>query len=224
MNAKKSLTLASASALAAGAAHGAVVYSGPLNLQQTFTSSNYRQGVSMVTGGGTNDFVFGYETAANKPYVDARATTLTDVGTPTSGIVGLLGTTTGASAGTVGFPVTPAGTMIDSTYASAYSLVQAGRGYMYDNDQGTTVIGAWSNTAVTEGFVGIELTLTGGTSYGWLHFIDDPIASSPTLTLVDWAYESTPGVGIQTTLIPEPSTAALAGLGIAALLVLRKRK
>ncbi len=95
---------------------------------------------------------------------------------------------------------------------------------MYDNDQGNTVIGGWSNTAVTEGFVGIELALAGGTSYGWLHFIDDPVSSTPSLTLVDWAYESTPGVGIETTIVPEPSIAALAGLGLAGFWTLRKRK
>ena len=73
MNTKKSLALISTSALASGLAQGAVVYSGPLNLQQSFVVTGLaRQGVDM-TGDGVNDFAFGYEANnALKPYVDAR--------------------------------------------------------------------------------------------------------------------------------------------------------
>jgi hypothetical protein len=63
-----------------------------------------------------------------------------------------------------------------------------------------------------------------GTHYGWLHFIDNPTSNPVSLTLVDWAYESTPGVGIQISVIPEPSTAALMGLGVASLMMMRKRR
>jgi hypothetical protein len=203
--------------LAAGVAQGSVIYSGPLNLQQTFTSSSYRQGVSFPGVSGTNDFTFGFEAAANKPYVDAR----TYVGTDVGGQSGLVSWLAKANAG---LPLTPAGTMIDPSYAATYPAIAAGRAYFtVDGSSGNTT-GDWSATAVNEGFVGMELTLSGGTSYGWLHFIDNPTAASPTLTLVDYAYESTPGVGIETVIVPEPSALALGSVGMVALLALRKRK
>ena len=212
MNTKQSMVLASASALAAGTAQGAVISSGPLNLQQTYSSANYRQGVSIVTGGGTNDFTFGFEAGANKPYIDARTYVGTDVAYQ-SGIVSLL------TKPNTGLPVTTPGTMINAAYAATYPAIPAGRAYMASD--GNNTLGDWSTSATTDAFVGIELSFSGGTSYGWLHLVDDPIAQ--TLTLEDWAYESTPGVGILTTIVPEPSALALGGLGMAALLGLRKR-
>ncbi len=213
MNTKQSVALASASALAAGIAEGAVVYSGPLNLQQNWDTVNYRQPVDM-NADGISDFTFGYEANVTKPYVDVRP----GLTTPNqSGMVQLLGKANR------GFPVTAAGTMIDPSYAALYPVISDNRGYMFHDDQ-DALAGDWSNTAVTDGYVGIELSLGGGTSFGWLHFIDDPTANPANLKLVDWAYESTPGVGLQAGLVPEPSACALTGLGLAALLISRKRK
>ena len=213
MNTKQSIALASTSAMAAGIAHGSVIYSGPLNLQQVYSDSNYRQGVDM-TGDGVNDFTFGVEAGAQKPYVDAR----TYVGTDVPSQSGILSVLANASAG---FPVTPAGTLINSSFAALYPPVADGRGYMYQ-DGNSNVVGDWSGTDPTDAYVGIELSLNSGMSYGWLHFIDNPGTQS--LTLVDWAYESTPGAGITTGAVPEPSALALGGLGIGALLALRRRK
>src|ERR1035438_6460406 len=197
-------------------AHGGVIYSGPLNLQQGY-GTLYRQGVDM-TGDGINDFAFGYEANAQKPYVDAR----TFVGTDVPGQSGILSVLTKAN---TGLPVTPAGTTIDASYAATYppQPASAGRGYMYEDGNGDSVpVGDWSNTSMTEGYVGIELALPGGTSYGWLQFIDNPVTTN--LTLVDWAYQSTPGVGIETSIIPEPSGVALGALGLASLLASRRRR
>jgi hypothetical protein len=220
MTTKNSLALISASALAGGMAQGAVVYSGPLNLQQNFVSSPglSRQGVDM-TGDGINDFAFGYEAnVALKPYVDARTTV--DAALPTqSGIIGVL------TKANTGFPVTSAGTMIDSSFAAAYppQPLSAGRGYMYTAD-GSAVIGDWSNTATTDAYVGVELALSGGTSFGWLHFIDNPAGTPQTLTLVDYAYQSAPNLGIEAGVIPEPSVCALTALGLAGFLASRRRR
>ena len=219
MNTKKSLALLSTSALAGGMAQGAVVYSGPLNLQQNFASTGVvRQGVDM-TGDGTNDFAFGYEAnVALKPYVDTR--TFVEAALPNqSGIIGVL------TKANTGFPVTVAGTMIDASFAAAYppQPISAGRGYMYTAD-GSTAIGDWSNTATTDAYVGVELALSGGTSFGWLHFIDNPASAPQTLTLVDYAYQSAPNLGIEAGVIPEPSVCALTALGLAGFLASRRRR
>jgi hypothetical protein len=219
MNSKQSVAILSTSALAAGVAQGAVIQSGPLNLQQTFGVNDSRQAVN-IAGDSTPDFTFGYEAGNNqKPYVDTRTFVSSQIAQ--SGIVNVL------AQPDFGLPITPGGTLIDAAYASTYPPVPipdpAGRGYMYFNDGGSTVVGDWPDNAIAEGFVGIQLALTEGTSYGWLHFISNPTADPRTLTLVDWAYESTPGVGIQTSVIPEPATGALAGLGLASLLIMRRR-
>ena len=216
MNTKQSLTLVSTSAMAAGMAQGSVVYSGPLSLQQTYSASQYRQGVSMGVSG-TNDFVFGFESDPTKPYVDARTFVGSDPGAGgTSGLMSLL------AKANHGLPITPGGTMIDASYASLFPALPAGRAYMNKDGDTGNVTGDWSSTASTDGYVGIELALGGGTSYGWLHFIDNPSASS--LTLVDWAYQSTPNVGIETQVVPEPTVCALGALGLAGLLASRRRR
>ena len=215
MKTKTSVTLVSA--LAAGGAgalaQSSIVYSGPLNLQQNYDAVNYRQPISM-TGGATPDFTFGYDSNTLKPYVDTRTSVSTTIPVQ-SGIVSLF-----EKPGSKGLPVTPAGTMIDAAYAAAFP-VNFARGYMYQDDT-QAVAGDWSNTAVTEGYVGIELALGDGNHYGWLHFIDDPVSNPNSLTLVDWAYDSVAGVGIQTAMVPEPSALALLGLGLGSLLIRRK--
>ncbi len=215
MNTKKSLALVSTSALAAGMAQGAVFYSGSLNLQATDTTGTYKPPVD-VNGDGKTDFVFGYEGSAPKPYVDTRK----DSNVAPNGIVTLL------AQPDHGLPVTGYGTLIDANYALTFPPPSGGtyndRAYMYE-DGGNNVVGDWSNTAITDAYVGIELSLAGGTSYGWLHFIDNPVVG-PSLTLVDYAYENTPGLGIQAGVVPEPSITALGALGLAGVLAVRRRR
>jgi alpha-amylase len=82
-----------------------------------------------------------------------------------------------------------------------------------ENDGSTAIVGGWTNNAIIDAYVGIELNLQNGTSYGWLHFKNNPLTSPPSLLLEDWAYESTPDTGIQTgeTGVPQIQNPALAG-------------
>jgi len=222
MKTRQSVALVSVSALAAGVAKGAIIYSGPLNLVQTLGADDtfVRQPLNMI-GDSTPELTFGYEFGSawgpdvQKPYVDVRTAPSTYIPLQ-SGMVEVLGKAN------TGLPVTPVGTTIDAAYATTYPLLTGERGYLYQEGGGPTVVGDWSGTAITEGYVGILLNPGDGTHYGWLHFIDDPTTAPKQLTLVDWAYESTPGLGI--TIVPEPSTVALAGLGLAAMLTMRKRR
>ncbi len=221
MNNKITLAIASTSTLAAGITQAQIISSGPINLQQNWVSGDSaasRQPLD-ITGGSAPDFYFGFDNAnASKPYVDARAGTALDGSlTAISGNVQLLAYANN------GFPVTPGGTTIDSTYATTYPALTASspdaqRGYFY-KEANANVAGDWGNASIVDGYVGI---IVNGSDYGYLHFQNNP---GVTLTLEDWAYNSTPGAGITTpTPAPEPSTLALGGAGLAVLMALRRRK
>jgi hypothetical protein len=120
-----------------------------------------------------------------------------------------------------GVPVTPAGTAIGANYAATYPANTVG--YLYEEYNGAAVVGDWSSTAVTDGYVGLELNNGTSTDFGWVQLIYDPTAATPSLTVVDYAYETTPGVDIVTG-VPEPATIALAGAGAALMLLCRRKK
>jgi alpha-amylase len=191
-----------ASFLARGAAQGAIVYSGPLNIVSTYSNNGNagydgygRKAINLINDNDGPDFVFGYDTASDKPYLDARST----IGA-TNGLVYILANTDGTSGnGDGGLPVTPAGTTINASYADRYpGNTNDNEGMLYENDDNNAIVGGWTNNAIIDAYVGIELNLQSGTSYGWLHFKNNPLTSSPALLLEDWAYESTPNTGIQT--------------------------
>jgi len=177
---KRTFALLSTSALAAGAAQGAVLYT-PVNI----TLSQHGVMTFDLNQDGAPDFKLAFNTtAAAKPYI-------TTVAGPTSSFV------LSASANQ-GLPVTAAGTLIDASYESAQST-----GY-FNQDSNGNVQGNWTAAGSIEGYVGLELMDGVGTHYGWAHFIYNAAGVPPnnkdtgTLTLVDTAMETAPDVGILT--------------------------
>jgi hypothetical protein len=61
------------------------------------------------------------------------------------------------------------------------------------------------------GFLGLEFDISGNTHYAWLRLTLHPDAGA--VILRDYAYETTPGMGIVAGAIPEPSTILLLSLG-----------
>ena len=205
------------SALAGGAAHGAVIYTNFSNL--TIQGRNgaasfdlspdlisrfsllYQDANSQkpeVRGDGINSFILS-RTWQN--------TNNMDMGNRTYG----------------GLPLTPGGVMVDSQMRDVNAnrqqngitnlMVQA-NGYFVDRpdstdgdtggDESVSNVGDWGKGPVTSsGYVGLVMVNGGVTNFGWAHFkwtvpsnsSEDPNAL---LTLVEGAYESTPNKGILT--------------------------
>src|ERR1022692_2716399 len=181
---RKTFTLLSTSALAAGAAHGAVLYT-PVNI----TLSGHGALALDLNQDGTPDFQLGFVVnAAAKPFINN-----TPAGTTSSFVL--------SANSNQGLPVTAAGTMINGSYLSAQS-----RGYFnaYDPNNNSVVVGSWTASGNIDGYVGLELIDGAGTHFGWAHFIYNATGVPPndndkgTLTLLDAAMETAPGVGILT--------------------------
>ena len=183
MNTQK-IALVSASALTAGVAHGAIVYT-------------YANTTTSISGGylyidlnqdGQVDFGCNFDGSPSqtKPYVNNSIGIAQPNYTPY-----VL-----SDSGNHGFPLTTNGTLIDASYESSQDI-----GYFWhDNASGVTggnAVGAWaSNGANIEGYVGLVMTDNSANNYyGWAHFIYNS-AGSGTLNLVDYAMETTPNTGI----------------------------
>ena len=192
MNRKQSVSLVSVSALAAGMAQGAVTYSGLLN-----TPLPAGSGATIpfdLNGDGTDDFAVGFDGSANsnKPFCSGFPDSA-----PGSTVLAQPGID-----GWFGLPVTPFGVTIDSSYLTPVpsSAPGGGKAYLHqDNDSGASypAIGAWGVNSPTEGYVGLEMYDNTGlstTNFGWARLIYNHTVG--TLSLVDYAYETTPGVGI----------------------------
>ena len=184
MKTKKSIALVSTSALAVGVAQGAVTYSGLLNTQLPCPPDTSVLPAEIdMNGDFITDFKVGYDGFGSsnwrKPFVDSR------------GIAGAVPLTQPD----MGAPVTPFGTMIDATYLAPSTNNMA---YLSQNGDGN-LVGDWPQVVTTEGYVGVELydTSNSTTNFGWVHLIYSASPSNPpVLTLVDWGYETTPGLGI----------------------------
>ena len=192
---KKTVAFLSTSALAAGAAHGAILYT-PINVAITGNTALAFD----LNQDGIPDFQIEFSAnSAAKPYIAAGP-----AGTTSSFVL---------SGANMGLPLTPQGTTINGSYQSPQSA-----GYFNKELVGSSVIpvGGWTAAGNIDGYVGLVLTDGTGTHYGWAHFIynatDVPAHDndSGTLTLVDAAMETASGVSILTGQTAEVSTAPVA--------------
>jgi hypothetical protein len=78
----------------------------------------------------------------------------------------------------------------------------------------------------TTGYAGLRFADGENIYYGWLQVsVSNHSSSEISGTIIDWAYETTPGQAIEVGAVPEPSTYALLLLsGAASLWALRRRK
>jgi hypothetical protein len=184
MKRKQLLTLVSSSTLASGMAHGAILYSGPVNSPFPCPANFPAQSDYFdINGDGIYDFYLGFDgysaPNAQKPYIVGYPSD-----TPGSTVLSRLNTTYS----TYGLPVTPFGSMIDSNYLAA---TPSGDYAYFNQDGGGHYAGDWQDNALTEAYVGLELwDGNGNTNYGWARIIYDGTISPKTLTLVDYAYET----------------------------------
>lgn len=190
----KQIALVSASALTAGLAHGAIVYT-------------YANTTTSISGGylyldlnqdGQIDFECNFDGSPSqtKPYVSNTPGLAEANYTPY-----VLSDSINH-----GFPLTTNGTAIGPGYESPQDI-----GYFWhDNATGVTggnAVGAWaSNGTNIEGYVGLVMQDNSANSYyGWAHFLYNS-AGSGTLNLIDYAMETTPNTSIQAGETAYPGT------------------
>ncbi len=111
-----------------------------------------------------------------------------------------------------------AGTVIDQSLSDYWqSGSQTMAQWIRLLDDNTVSFGPWAG--VDNGYMGLEFEAAGQTYYGWARITAD--YDDIYVVIHEWAYESTPGLGIAagaTGVIPEPATATLiciGGLGLA---------
>lgn len=93
---------------------------------------------------------------------------------------------------------------------------------MFDPFPFTTESGEFRNAT---GYAGMRLTDGANVYSGWIQVsVTNYNNRAMTATLIDWAYENTPGQAIQAGAIPEPSTAGLLFGGAAIASLMRRRR
>jgi hypothetical protein len=203
MHTKRTLLVTSSSALAAGVAQAAIQYSGPVNTVVPLPPTPQTGAYFDLNNDGILDFGFGFDgfNTANhqKPFISGYPA---DTINGSSAVLARLYPPYDNSGTTVtnayGLPATVFGTMIDQNYlAPNLSSDHVNRSYFDQNGDGKYV-GDFVTGAKTRGYIGLELfnLSLSATNYGWAQFIFDDTTNPATLTLLDYAYEDSNGVGI----------------------------
>jgi hypothetical protein len=117
-------------------------------------------------------------------------------------------------------------TGVYAVFNAAHHVAALGAGVIVD---GSSTLGTWQTMTPeftgTTAFMGVEFPdASNNPRFGWIRITGGLDAGIPA-TIVDWAYENS-GAGIETGVIPEPSSLALGCLaaGAAGLAAWRKRK
>ena len=180
----KKIAALSASAFAAGMAHGSVLYTYTNHIAVAGTQTTENTVTLDLNQDGSPDFLVAFDNNnALKPYVNDS--------------VGLSGSTTSFvlsdatdPTDSQGLPLTIGGTTIGPAYESAQAA-----GYFYE-DTSANVVGAWNSAGQDiRGYVGLELIDSGGdTHYGWAQFVYNSTnvynGVTGTLDLIDFAMET----------------------------------
>jgi hypothetical protein len=142
-----------------------------------------------MNGDGVGDFSVGFvdifgTVNPQKPYIQGDPS-----GVPGSAVL--------VSPASDTLPDTQFGVMIDEHYLGPTTNSSGNAFFFQENDDSSGNVGAWPSSVETEGYVGMELwDGDGNTNYAWVHIIYDGAVSPKTLTVVDYAYETTPFTGI----------------------------
>ena len=189
--------------LAASHAHAVVVYSGTVNLSIPATTNglylNVVNGATNLPAGGGGSTVPGWDI---NPW-SSTGLGFFSPGTPVGGAYVLSASSTTAN-------LAPGSSIgAGSTFGTGSSLNTSQWNLNSDNN-------LFGFRFVNE---------SGGTThYGWARISLGGTINDPSRTLVEYAFESTPGMAIQAGVVPEPGTFAMLGLGVAAVLAARRRR
>lgn len=189
--------------LAATQASAVIVWSGPVNLSIPVSTNglylNVVSGATNLPAGGTGTGVPGWDI---NPW-SATGLAFFSPATPAGGAYVLSGT---------------------STVANLAVGASIGAGNTFGS--GIAANTAQFNLNSSNNVIGFRFINEGGgtTHYGWARLAVGASTIDPARAIVEYAFESTPGLAIQAGVVPEPGTYALMGLGIAGVLLAARRR